>query len=319
MTAVALAAHGLTRRFRIGLLSARGVVHAVESVSFTLAEGATLGIVGESGCGKSTLGRMVAGLTVPSEGAVEIDGLTVSRPREIARHLRGRVQMVFQDPASSLDPRLRIGSSVAEPLLRVAGPRRRDLVREMLTRVGLPGGAAEDLPHQLSIGQRQRACIARALIGGQRVVVLDEVVSALDPIVRTQVLELLTQLQADRRLAYLFISHDLFAVRAVSSHVGVMYLGGLVEYAPVNVFEHTSVLHPYAVTLLSSRLEPRIAAARPAVGLKGEVPSPLGRPTGCVFRTRCPIVKPVCAEQKPLLREARRGHLVACHFPGEYH
>jgi len=227
--------------------------------------------------------------------------------------------MVFQDPASSLDPRMRIGSSVAEPLAGVAGAHKRELVREMLAHVGLLGGATESLPHQLSIGQRQRACIARALIGGQRVIVLDEVVSALDPIVRTQVLELLARLQGDRRLAYLFISHDLFAVRAVSTHVGVMYLGELVEYAPVNVFEHTSLLHPYAVTLLSSRLEPRIGAARRAVDLKGEVPSPLHRPTGCVFRTRCPIAKAVCAERKPPLQEARRGHLVACHFPGEYH
>jgi oligopeptide/dipeptide ABC transporter ATP-binding protein len=319
VTAVALAAHELSKRFRVGLSSRGAIVHAVESVSFAIAAGSTLGIVGESGCGKSTLGRMVAGLTPPSSGAVEIDGFKVSRPREIARDLRGRVQMVFQDPASSLDPRMRVGSSVGEPLIGIAGARRGGLVREMLARVGLPASAAESLPHQLSIGQRQRACIARALIGGQRVMVLDEVVSALDPIVRTHVLELLAQLQADRRLTYLFISHDLGAVRTVSTHVGVMYLGELVEYAPVNVFERTSLLHPYAVTLLSSRLEPRIVATRRAAGLKGEVPSPLDRPTGCVFRTRCPIAQAVCADRKPPLQEARRGHLVACHFPGEYH
>ena len=293
-------------------------MHAVESVSFAVAPGATLGIVGESGCGKSTLGRIVAGLIPPTSGAVEIDGLRVSSPRETARSLRGRVQMVFQDPASSLDPRMRVGASIAESLPGASGRSGVELVREMLARVGLPGGAARSLPHELSIGQRQRACIARALIGGQRVVVLDEVISALDPIVRAQVLELLLRLQGDRGLAYLFISHDLFAVRTVSTHVGVMYLGELVEYAPVGSFERHALLHPYAVVLLSSRLEPRAGAARAGTALQGDVPSPLARPVGCVFRTRCPIARPVCAEERPPLRELRPGHLAACHFPGEY-
>jgi peptide/nickel transport system ATP-binding protein len=317
-TPVALAAQGLSKRFRVGLLMQQATVHAVEGVTFQLARGATLGIVGESGCGKSTLGRMVAGLLSPSEGTIDIDGLRVSGPRDIARLLRGRVQMVFQDPASSLDPRMAVGASVAEPLVGVAAGRRLERIRDMLARVGLPAAAAHSLPHQLSIGQRQRACIARALIGGQHVIVLDEVISALDPIVRTDVLELLLQFQGDRGLAYLFISHDLFAVRRMSTHIGVMYLGELVEYAPVHGFERTSLLHPYAVTLVASRLEPRAGSARRPVELKGEVPSPLARPSGCVFRTRCPIAKPLCAEQKPPLREASPSHLVACHFPGEY-
>jgi oligopeptide/dipeptide ABC transporter ATP-binding protein len=318
VTTTALAAYGLTKRFRLGLVSGGAVVHAVESVTFAVAKGSTLGIVGESGCGKSTLGRMVAGLTPPTAGTVEIHGLRASSPRDIARNLRGRVQMVFQDPASSLDPRMRVGSSIREPLTGISGEHKRQLVHEMLAGVGLSIKFAESLPHELSIGQQQRACIARALIGGQRVVVLDEVVSALDPIIRAQVLELLLQLQQDRGLAYLFISHDLFAVRAVSTHVGVMYLGELVEYAPVGSFARSSLLHPYSVVLLSSRLEPQANAAEGKVVLKGEVPSPLARPTGCVFRTRCPIAKAVCAEHKPLLREVRPGHLAACHFPGEY-
>lgn len=318
MTSVALAAHDLSKRFRVGFLMRQATVRAVESVRFEMAQGGTLGIVGESGCGKSTLGRMVAGLMPPSDGAIEINGVRLSRPREIARHLRGRVQMVFQDPASSLDPRMPVGPSVAEPLVGVAAGRRVELVRAILARVGLTASVAESLPHQLSIGQRQRACIARALIGDQRVIVLDEVISALDPIVRTQVLDLLLQLQSDRELAYLFISHDLFAVRIMSTHVGVMYLGELVEYAPAHGFDRASLLHPYAVTLLSSRLEPRAGSARRPVELKGEVPSMLARPSGCVFRTRCPIAKTICTEQKPPLREARPSHLVACHFPGEY-
>lgn len=315
---LAVTVSGLTKRFRLrgGWRSAPVLVHAVEQVTLSVPRGTTLGIVGESGCGKSTLGKMIAGMTVPSAGWIEIDGRRFESREEIARDLLGRVQMVFQDPAGALDPRMTVWASVAEPLGAIRRERARALAEEMLERVGVPAALARRLPHQLSGGQQQRVCIARALVGGQQIVVLDEVVSALDPIVRAQILDLLRELQRSFGLTYLFISHDLFAVQAVSTHVAVMYLGELVEYAPMAAMSEDTLQHPYSVALLSSRLDPSAGMRKGGIVLSGDVPSPLNRPSGCVFRTRCPIAQPVCAEQKPGFREVCAGQFAACHFAG---
>jgi len=314
----AIAVTDLTKRFVLPgrWMSKPVIVHAVESVTLAAKAGTTLGIVGESGCGKTTLGRMVAGLLTPTQGWIEIGGVRIG-PREVARKLRGRVQMVFQDPYSSLDPRMTVGASVAESLGHVPRDRARHQTLDMLERVGLPSSFAKRLPHELSGGQQQRACIARALVGGQRVIVLDEIVSALDPIIRANTLDLLLELRRDLGLTYLFISHDLFAVRVISTHVAVMYLGELVEYAPIGAFRDGVLAHPYSVALLASRLDLSAGAARPAAVLAGDVPSPLDRPNGCVFRTRCLIARAVCAARQPELREMRPGHYVACYFAGE--
>ncbi len=310
MSTPAVAVAGLTKRFRLrgGWGGQGAVVHAVEDVTLAVPRGTTLGIVGESGCGKSTLGRMVAGMLAPTAGSIALDG------RRADGDLLGRVQMVFQDPAGALDPRMRVGASVAEPLGHLPRSEARAQAEAMLARVELPAAAAR-LPHELSGGQQQRVCIARALVGGQRVIVLDEVVSALDPIVRAQILDLLRDLQQALGLSYLFISHDLFAVEAIAAHLAVMYLGELVEYAPIAAMREGHLQHPYSVALLSSRLDPA-EERKGGIVLSGDVPSPLDRPSGCVFRTRCPIAAPVCAEQKPALRELRPGHSAACHFPG---
>lgn len=317
--AAAVAVSNLTKRFvlRGGWRSQPVVVHAVESVTLAIQPGTTLGIVGESGCGKTTLGRMVAGMLVPTDGWIEVEGVRVHSAREVTHNLRGRVQMVFQDPSSALDPRMTVGASVAEPLGHVSRDRARQLAGDMLERVEVPPALAKRLPHELSGGQQQRACIARALVGGRRVIVLDEVVSALDPIVRAQILDLLFELRRELGLTYLFISHDLFAVQAISTEVAVMYLGELVEYAPMAAMSGGLLQHPYSVALLSSRLEAKAGTRKGAVLLAGDVPSPLDRPSGCVFRTRCPIARAVCAECQPELREVHPGQLVACLFPGE--
>jgi oligopeptide transport system ATP-binding protein len=314
-----VAVSNLTKRFtlRSGWGSKPVLVHAVESVTLSVRRGDTLGIVGESGCGKSTLGKMIAGMTMPTGGSIEIEGVRISSPKDVSRHLLGRVQMVFQDPAGALDPRMKVGASVAEPLWNVGGGEARRLAAEMLERVEVSPTLANRLPHQLSGGQQQRVCIARALVGGRQVIVLDEIVSALDPIVRMQILELLLDLQRSLDLTYLFISHDLYAVQAISTHVAVMYLGELVEYAPMSAMSDGVLQHPYSVALLSSRLDPLADRARTAIVLSGDVPSPLNRPSGCVFRTRCPIAREICAREKPALREVGAGQLAACHFAGE--
>jgi oligopeptide/dipeptide ABC transporter ATP-binding protein len=321
MTASALRLSGLTKRFviRSRMGAPPVVVHAVESVTMDIPSGTTLGIVGESGCGKSTLGRMVAGLWVATEGSLEIEGTRIAGPRDVGRSLRGRVQMVFQDPASALDPRMTIGASVAEPLWRLRGKEARRIAADMIERVGVSSALARRMPHELSGGQQQRVCIARALVAGHRVVVLDEVVSALDSIVKAQILDLLRDLQRERELTYLFISHDLYAVESISTHIAVMYLGELVEYAPREAIGQGALQHPYSVALLSAR--PQTSGKEPAgrIVLSGDVPSPLDRPSGCVFRTRCPIAQAICAERKPELREVAVGQRAACHFPGALH
>jgi oligopeptide/dipeptide ABC transporter ATP-binding protein len=292
-----------------------GVVHAVSDVSFDLADGETLGIVGESGCGKSTLARLVVGLLEPTSGSVRIDGGDVWEPGAAGRDRRRRFQMVFQNPAGSMNPRRTVGASVAEPLQARGARRTDDEVARMLELVGLGPAMAQRMPHQMSGGQQQRASIARALVARPALVVHDESIASLDISLQAQILNLLVDLQQRLGTSYLFISHDLAAVQAISHRVVVMYLGEIVETAGAQVFAQRP-LHPYSIALRNATLAPDPAAHRGGGGvlLRGDVPSPMNPPSGCRFRTRCPLAAPICAEQRPALRDAGGGHRVACHF-----
>jgi len=303
-------------RISRGPLRPRGRLQAVRGVTLSLARGETLGIVGESGSGKSTLARAVVGLTEPSAGTVVLrarDG-SVAAPRE--RHRR--IQMVFQDPYASLDPRQRIGSAIVEPLViqGIGTPaERRAEAATMLRLVGLDERQAIRFPHQFSGGQRQRIGIARALIARPDILVCDEPVSALDVSVQAQVLNLLLDLQARFGLTMLFIAHDLGVVRHIADRVAVMYLGRILESAPRDAF-FAGPLHPYSRALLSAvpLPDPVAERRRSRIVLSGETPSPLNPPSGCSFRTRCTFAQPVCAETSPQAEQPKAGHYVACHF-----
>lgn len=313
MTAPVLQVSGLCRSFA---MPSGASLTAVDDVSFAIAEGETLGIVGESGCGKSTLARMVLKLLPATAGRIELEGrdVTALSEREM-RPLRRAIQAVFQDPMSSLNPRLRIGEIIAEPLrtIGMARPAREARVREMLGLVGLPAEAAQRHPHAFSGGQRQRIAIARALAASSRIVVCDEATSALDVSVQAQVLNLLADLRAQLDLSLMFISHNLGAVRHVSDRVAVMYLGRIVEIGPeADIFERTA--HPYTQALIAAVPEP-IPDLEPPPPLSGEIPSPLNRPSGCHFHTRCPKVQDRCRQDDPPLASRRPGHDVRCHFP----
>ena len=304
---------------RRGLLASPHTVHAVDDVSLNVSVGETLGVVGESGCGKSTLARLVVGLLRPDAGSVKLDGSDINGGNEEARRSRHQLQMVFQDPAGSLNPRLSIRDSVAEPL-RARGVRNTDnRVREMFDLVALGPEYADRLPHQLSGGQQQRACIARALITEARVVVHDEAVSALDISLQAQVLNLLSDLQERLGLTYVFISHDLATVQSVSTRIAVMYLGKIVELAPASEF-HLRPLHPYSIALRSAVPipDPKVERVRERIILHGDVPSPMDPPSGCRFNTRCPVAQDICRGTEPPLTEYRPGHYAACHFAGEF-
>jgi len=293
-------------------------VHAVSDVSFDVKRGETLGLVGESGCGKSTLGRAVLQLSRARSGKVMFDGTDLAvESGERLRRLRRRVQLIFQDPIASLNPRRRVGDIVAEPLI-IAGVKdrheRERRVRAVLQAVGLdPDLVLRRRPHEFSGGQCQRISIARALVLEPDLVICDEPVSALDVSIRAQILNLLEDMKARYGLTLIFIAHDLAVVKAVSDRVAVMYLGKLCEIGPAEqVFEHPA--HPYTAVLLRAIPLPDPDAPLPESTAAGEPPSPLAPPSGCRFRTRCALAEARCAAEEPMMREIGAGHFVACHF-----
>jgi len=297
-----------------------GDIKAVDDVSLSIERGDTLGLVGESGCGKSTLGRAILRLYEPTAGRVIFDGQDITHLKESAlRPLRRRMQMVFQDPFASLNPRHSVGRIIGEPLRIHSGTDRRSetgaRVRELLSLVGLPPDAVGRYPHEFSGGQRQRIGVARAIALNPELLVCDEPVSALDVSIQAQIINLMEELQTELGLTYLFIAHDLAVVRHISDRIAVMYLGKIVEVAPADDL-YVNPLHPYTITLLSSIPipDPRVERRRQAIRVEGDLPSPANPPAACRFHTRCPFVQPTrCAEDEPLLRSLD-GHFVACHY-----
>ena len=298
-----------------------GDVRAVDDVSFQIAPGETLGLVGESGCGKSTVGRALLRLYKPTGGKIIFDGVDITTLGEgELQPLRKRMQFVFQDPFASLNPRHSIGRIVGEPLRvhKVMGRRGvTGRVRELLDIVGLPADAMSRYPHEFSGGQRQRIGLARALALNPDFIVADEPVSALDVSIQAQIVNLMEELQAEFGLTYLFIAHDLAVVHHISDRVAVMYLGGIVEVSPADEL-YENPLHPYTISLLSAVPipDPEVERKREAILLSGDLPSPADPPSGCRFHTRCPYVQPTrCVDEVPELRRVGgSGHMIACHW-----
>ncbi len=302
-----------------GILFTRtlGHIKAVDDVSFDIRAGETLGLVGESGCGKTTTSRMILNLEEPTEGRILLEGEPIHALQGEALHAyRVKVQAVFQDPWSSLNPRMKVGRTIAESLIVNAwGDRAKiaERVRELLLQVGLRPEQAQQYPHEFSGGQRQRVALAAALASRPKLIVLDEPVSALDVSIRAQMMNLLKDIQAQDDVAYLLVAHDLATVRHMADHTVVMYLGKIVEQAPTAaLFE--DVRHPYTRALFSAVLVARPNPQEEEIELKGEVPSPLDPPSGCRFHTRCPYVMPRCSQHEPALREVSPGHSVACYL-----
>jgi oligopeptide/dipeptide ABC transporter ATP-binding protein len=294
-----------------------GHIKAVDDISFEIPAGKTLGLVGESGCGKTTTSRMILNLETPTEGRILLEGQPIEGLKgDALQAYRAKVQAVFQDPWSSLNPRMKVGRTIAESLIVNAWGTKAQIaerVRELLLQVGLRAEQAEQYPHEFSGGQRQRVALAAALASRPQLIVLDEPVSALDVSIRAQMMNLLKDIQAQDNVAYLLVAHDLATVRHMADHTVVMYLGKIVEQAPtVSLFEE--VRHPYTKALFSAVLVAGPGQAAGEVELSGEVPSPLDPPSGCRFHTRCPYVMPQCAQVEPALREVSPGHAVACHL-----
>jgi oligopeptide transport system ATP-binding protein len=322
-TNILLHVENLVKHFPItkGILFQKqvGTIHAVDGVSFDIYQGETLGLVGESGCGKSTTGRTVLQLYRPTSGAVNFDGVDlVALKGEELRLMRRKMQMIFQDPYASLNPRMTVGEIIGEPLVvhQVANQKEiQERVSNLLEVVGLNAGFANRYPHEFSGGQRQRIGVARALALQPSFIVCDEPISALDVSIQAQVVNLLEDLQNQFNLTYLFIAHDLSMVRHISDRVAVMYLGIIIELADRDTL-YLNPLHPYTQALLSAVpiADPVADAKRKRVILQGDVPSPVNPPSGCRFRTRCPIAETLCAESQPKFRELKPDHFVACHF-----
>lgn len=290
-------------------------VKAVDDVSLKLYRGETLGLVGETGCGKSTLGRTILKLVEPTHGRIVLEGEDITDLGEKdMRKKRNAIQMVFQDPYTSLNPRKRVGSILEEVLaIQKIKEDRQEKAMEILAKVGLRKEHYYRYPHEFSGGQRQRIGLARALILNPRMIVCDEPVSALDVSIQSQIINLLLDLQEERQLSYVFIAHDMSVVKYVSTRIGVMYLGHIVEEAPTDdLFGMT--LHPYAQALLSAVPSTNPHVRKERIILKGDVPSPIDPPAGCVFHTRCPYATPKCQKEIPPKREINQGHLVACHL-----
>ncbi len=313
---------GLSMHFPVykGLMRKQvGVIKAVDEVSFEAKRGETLGLVGESGCGKSTTGRAILKLYQPTAGSVELDGqdITHLRGRDM-RALRPKLQMIFQDPQACLNPRMTVGSIIAEPLdehSKLSRKQKRMHVAELLEAVGMRADFANRYPHEFSGGQRQRIGIARALALEPELIVCDEPIAALDVSIQAQVVNLLEDIQNERNLTFLFISHDLSMVRHIADRIAVMYLGKIVELASRDEL-YTSPQHPYTQALLSAVPvpDPVAEAKRERIILQGDVPSPANPPSGCNFSTRCPLATEKCRIEEPEWRELQGGRFVACHL-----
>ncbi len=315
---IILEARDLKRHYRVkrGLFRPPATVKAVDGASFTVSAGKTLAVVGESGCGKSTLARLLTRIEAPTEGTIHFDGRDITQaPKADEKALRRAVQMVFQNPYGSLNPRQKVADILAEPLLiNTDTPKaeRRDRAIAMMEKVGLRPDQADRYPHMFSGGQRQRIAIARALMLDPRVVVADEPVSALDISIQAQVLNLMMDLQDEFGLAYVFISHDLSVVRHIADEVMVMYLGRPVEQGPKDAI-FASPRHPYTSALLAAMPRVHRGGAPDVPPLSGELPSPMDPPPGCAFHKRCPLAQPRCAQEAPEPRHAN-GRMVACHL-----
>ena len=298
-----------------------GFIKAVDDVSFSVRQGETLGIVGESGCGKSTMGKVLIRLLEPSAGEIRFNGYDITQfNAQETRRMRSAIQMIFQDPYASLNPRMTVGKIIEEPLIIKNihdDNERREIVEDYLKIVGLDKKHYDYYPHEFSGGQRQRVAIARALVTRPKLIVADEAVSALDVSIQAQILNLMKDLQKKYGLTYIFISHNLSVIRYISNRIGVMYLGHMLEIAATDSI-FNEAMHPYTRGLLeaSPRLDRRRSSnAQAIIGM--EIPSASNPPSGCVFHTRCPYCQEICTKERPLLKEVKDKHLVACHFAGK--